>query len=242
MQPDRLIQPRFGGRVKGSLAVVELYRVKTTFFRKPLDIRHPQRHNAHRLAIIRPLAKSVCQLEIADPCDQAEVPPAVAVPFRKYAKTLHEPYLMLVARASARKLAVSVLVLRAQRALFQQLAVAAQLSHALVPAVQQQLGAGQKARERLLEEAEVVCPSGGEGHENYQPVGFPHYDLRFHGVPLLLARIVLALFFLGRSTGVSVAAAYDASVRVLTLLGGANQPTSVRRQARRELESLLPYL
>jgi len=41
---------------------------------------------------------------------------------------------------------------------------------------------------------------------------------------------------------VSGPAAYDAGVRVLTLLSGANQPASVRRQARRELESLLPYL
>jgi len=157
----------------------------------------------------RPLAKSVCQLEIADPRDQAEAPPAVAVPLRKYAKPIHEPYRMLVARAGAGKLAVPALVLRAQRALLRlllrQIAVAAQLSHALAPAVQQQLGAGQKARERPLEKAEIVRHSRGEGKADYQPVGFPRHDLRFHGAPLLLARIAPALFFFGRSIGVSVA-------------------------------------
>ena len=83
----------------------------------------------------RLLAKSVCQLEIADPRDQAEAQaeatPAVAVSLRKYAKPLHEAYRVLVTRAGAGKLAVPALVLRAQRALLRQIAVAVQLSHAL---------------------------------------------------------------------------------------------------------------
>jgi len=57
------------------------------------------------VSYIRPLAKSVCQLEIADPRNQAEpqaeAPPAVAVPLRKYAEPLHQPCRMLVARAGA---------------------------------------------------------------------------------------------------------------------------------------------
>jgi len=101
----------------------------------------------------------------------------------------------------AGKLVVPALVLRAQRVLLRpllrQLAVAAQSSHALARAVQQQLGAGQKARERLLEKAEVVGSPKGEGQANYQPVGFPHHDLRFHSPPLFLARIVFPLFFWG---------------------------------------------
>jgi len=124
----------------------------------------------------RPLAKSICQLEIADPRDQAEMQaeatPAVAVSLRKYAKPLHQPYRMLVTRAGAGKLAVPAFALRAQRALLRRIAVAVQLSLALVPTVQQQLGAGQKARERLLEEPEAVGFPRGEGQANYQPLDF----------------------------------------------------------------------
>lgn len=55
-----------------------------------------------------------------------------------------------------------------------------------------------------LESAKVMDSTVAKSSANDLPIGLVDHHLRFQGVLLLLATVVTALFFLGRSIGLSV--------------------------------------
>ena len=91
--------------------------------------------------------------------------------------------------------------------------------------------------------AAAAAAIGGIG---FDPCGRAIGEFAAVARPGSQTRDELVLLSVAAATGslcrISGPAAYDGGVRVLTLLGSPSQPASVQRQARRELESLLPYL
>lgn len=62
-----------------------------------------------------------------------------------------------------------------------------------------------KAGFRGLEQVKIVTPTVFLRQTYDLPRGFVNHNLRFQRVPLFLAGVAAFLFFLGRSTGLSVA-------------------------------------
>ena len=56
----------------------------------------------------------------------------------------------------------------------------------------------------VFEQLEIMSATFVESSAKYLPAGFIRYDLCLLSVSFFLARIIQSLFFLGRSTGLSV--------------------------------------
>ena len=91
------------------------------------------------------------------------------------------------------------------------LAVAVDIPYALIACVRKELGLRFQAHAAVLEQPEVVPAAIAEIKADYLPARFVSDYLGFLGVPLLLPGIAWALFFLGRSTGLSVTSIRTAS-------------------------------
>jgi len=111
-------------------------------------------------------------------------------------------------------------------ALFQHCGVAVQLLPAHVARVGDGLGVGMEANARLLEHPEVVTAASGVCEADDRARRLVDDELRLQGVTLFLARVIPALFFWGRSTGVSVASISTISY-VWSLVTRAFLPGSV---------------
>ena len=64
----------------------------------------------------------------------------------------------------------------------------------------------------ILVQTEVVCSTAGKARTEHFSGQRVDYHLSFYRVPLLFARVVPALFFWGRCTGVSVASIKTTSI------------------------------
>ena len=90
-------------------------------------------------------------------------------------------------------------------ALFRHRGVAMQFLQAQVAGVGHGVGVGMEPDARLFEHSEVMPTTGGVREADDRARRLVDDELGLQRVAFFLARIVAALFFCGRSTGVSVA-------------------------------------
>ena len=155
---------------------------------------------------------------------QSESPAPVPVPVRNNPEALQCAYHMLVQDAFAGNLAVEPLVLFCQRTLLAPLsrmtAPGMQLRNPEIPRVGCSRHGWMHPYTRATKQPKVMTTTHIEGRTDNPARLLVHHNLRFYRVPLLFARVVPSLLFLGRSTGVSVA-----STRMTSISGASRTKT-----------------
>jgi hypothetical protein len=137
-----------------------------------------------------------------------ESPAPVPVPVRNNPEALQCAYHMFVQDSFAGNFAVESLVLFCQRMLlaplFRVTALGMQLRNSEIPCVGCGRHGWMNPNAGATKQPEIMTATHIEGRTDNLARLLIHHHLRFYRVPLLFARIVPSLLFLGRSTGVSV--------------------------------------
>ena len=145
----------------------------------------------------------------ADEVHSQEVPfSSIAIPFTHDFERFDPRVDVFDDDSLGRQRVIERLLLRRQRMVFARLVrnatVSMVLQQPLITAVRQQQNSPNDRLDRRLEQLEIVDGSLGLGRaKNFLRVNVDD-DLCFYRVPLFLAGVVVFLFFLGRSIGLSV--------------------------------------
>ena len=140
---------------------------------------------------------------------QAESPAAIPIAVRNNPEAFQRADHMLVQDAFTGNLAVESLVLFCQRMFFAPLfrvtALGMQFRNPEIPRVCCSRHGWMNPYARAAKQPEIMTATHIESSADNPARLLVHHHLRFYRMPLLFARIVPSLLFLGRSTGVSVA-------------------------------------